>query len=129
MRQKGIDRKQSKVRIRQYEQNKANVIIEMDLKEERLELEAIRLDQESTDRKQGKLTRLLQDKEEQSIKREADLDARQKSLETWQEELEGWPRGRGTADGRRGTSKSLILALLLLFLLLVLVIFIKILSF
>ena len=94
------------VRIRQHGENRVNVIIMNDLKEERLELEAT-----------------AKDWEDKNIARQAVLDAHQERLETWEEELEGLKRSRCAEDGRWGTTKSVIIALLSLLLVLVLVIF------
>ena len=93
--QKGIDKRQSIVRIRQHGENRANVIIMSDLKEEKLEMEAT-----------------VKDYEDKNLGRQAALDSHQESLETWQEELEGLQRSRIAEAGSWGTSKSLIIALL-----------------
>ena len=119
--QKSIDKKQMIVRIRQHEQNRANFIMKNDLIEDRLELEATSRKQEATSQEQKttgqeqkKIGQLFQDKEDTCTNWEADLDARQEGLASWQEELEGVRRS--------SAGKSVTIALLVLVLVLVLII-------
>ena len=119
--QKSIDKKQMIVRIRQHEQNRVNFIMKNDLIEDRLELEATGRKQEATSQEQKttgqeqkKIGQLFQDKEDTCTNWEADLDARQEGLASWQEELEGVRRS--------SAGKSVTIALLVLVLVLVLII-------
>ena len=119
--QKRTDKKQMIVRIRQHEQNRANFIMKNDLIEDRLELEATSRKQEATSQEQKttgqeqkKIGQLFQDKEDTCTNWEADLDARQEGLASWQEELEGVRRS--------SAGKSVTIALLVLVLVLVLII-------
>ena len=82
---------------------------------------------EKISQNQEELRRLIWDKEDKSITMETHLDADQRSLDGWQEELEGLQRYRGAGDGLRKNLKLFKLAffgfLLVLILVLAMVIY------